>query len=121
MIIELPEGPPPRDPGTLDYSDITTTPFLGATVSTEDSAYVLEFDGDLTPSQVRRVILRALSTATEQQIQDAALRAFAANKAFLALNPPTNAQILAQVRLLTREVNGLLRLVLGQTEDASDV
>jgi hypothetical protein len=119
VIIEL-DGRLPRDPRTIDYSDITSAVLLGG-VYTDEDGYALEFDRDLTPGEQRRVVRRATSSPTEQQILDKAMQAFAANKAFLALGQPTNAQVVQQVRLLTREVNALLRLVLGETDDASDV
>lgn len=42
--------------------------------------------------------------------------ALANNAVFLALAAPTNSQIGGQVRVLTREVNALIRLLLGQTD-----
>ncbi len=47
---------------------------------------------------VSAVIQRRLDAAIDQ------------NVAYLALNPPTQAQALAQINALTRQVNGLLRL-----------
>lgn len=46
---------------------------------------------------------------------DAALDA---NLAYLALNPPTTAQALAQVGALTRQVNGMLRLLRNRLDSA---
>jgi hypothetical protein len=46
---------------------------------------------------------------------DAALDA---NLAYLALNPPTTAQALAQVGALTRQVNGILRLMRNRLDSA---
>ena len=49
-------------------------------------------------------------TAAER---DKARLAFAALGDYLALSPPTQAQVVAQVRLLTRAVRGLMRLALS--------
>lgn len=46
-------------------------------------------------------------------LRDRAAAALDANAAFLANNSPTNAQVLGQVRLLTRECNAVIRLLLG--------
>lgn len=48
--------------------------------------------------------------ANESTIRQQAGDAIAANKAFLAIASPTNAQTLAQVKALTRQQNGLIRL-----------
>jgi hypothetical protein len=53
-------------------------------------------------------------------IHDRARAALTANTTYLALTNPTNAESAAQVKLLTREVNGLLRLLLGALQDVSD-
>ena len=49
--------------------------------------------------------------AAEKSASDAAVVAHGNNKDFLALDPPTTAQALQQVDSLTRQVNGLIRLV----------
>jgi hypothetical protein len=41
------------------------------------------------------------------------------NATYLALNPPTQAQVVAQVAALTKEVNALLKLALGQFGDTT--
>jgi hypothetical protein len=51
------------------------------------------------------------AAAAEKSTRDAAVAAHGANKDFLALDPPTTAQALQQVNNLTRQVNGLIRLV----------
>lgn len=58
--------------------------------------------------------------ANERSIRDKAKLALTANGDFLALGSPTNAQILAQIRLLTRECNGVIRLLLAELQDVSD-
>jgi hypothetical protein len=42
------------------------------------------------------------------------------NKDFLALDPPTNAQNIAQIEALTKQVNGLIRTLLDQFDDIED-
>jgi hypothetical protein len=49
-------------------------------------------------------------------IRTKAMQALQANQNYLALTSPTNAQVAAQVKLLTREVSGLIRLVLDQVD-----
>lgn len=50
-----------------------------------------------------------------------AAQALAANTTFLGVASPSAAQVAAQVKLLTREVNGLLRLLVHQLGDGSDL
>lgn len=52
----------------------------------------------------------------EETLRQRAEEALAANGAFLAKATPTNAEILAHVRLLTRESSALIRLALGRFE-----
>lgn len=51
--------------------------------------------------------------SNRRTLQDQAEQALAANRTFLALASPTNAQTLAQVKMLSREANGLIRLALN--------
>ena len=50
---------------------------------------------------------------------DRAGQALANNQAFLAIGAPTNAQVVSQVQALTRQVNALVRLQLGQLDSTS--
>jgi hypothetical protein len=52
----------------------------------------------------------------EQAIRDAARLALTANRSFLALSSPTNAQNAAQIKALTRQNQGVIRLLLGALE-----
>jgi hypothetical protein len=54
----------------------------------------------------------------EDTIRKAARQALAANRTFLDLASPTNAQTLAQVKHLTRVANGLLRIELADFTSA---
>lgn len=53
----------------------------------------------------------------ERTLRDQANTALANNAAYLALPSPTQAQAIAQVEALTRQVNKIIRLVLGRLED----
>ena len=52
-------------------------------------------------------------------LQDRARLAMISNRDFLALSSPTNAQNAAQVKALTRQNNGIIRLLIGAL-DATD-
>lgn len=58
----------------------------------------------------------AKADAVADAIKAKAQAALTANAAFLALASPTNAQTLAQVQLLTKEANALIRLALNQLD-----
>lgn len=60
---------------------------------------------------------REANTGTLRQRAEAAL---AQNATFLAIGAPSNAAILTHVRLLTKEVNALIRLVTNLVDNVSD-
>ena len=49
-------------------------------------------------------------------IRATALNALAANRTYVALATPTAAQTTAQVKALTRQMNGVIRLLLNQLD-----
>lgn len=53
----------------------------------------------------------------EATLLDRAAQALTVNRAFLDLASPTNAQTLAQVKALTRQVSALIRLQLRALDD----
>lgn len=61
----------------------------------------------------------ATASANESTIGSKVDAALAVNDAFLALASPTNAQTLAQVKALTRECSGLIRLLRHKLDSTS--
>lgn len=53
------------------------------------------------------------ATGRSSQLREAARQALTVNDAYLALSPPTAAQVAAQVAALTRQASVLIRLSLG--------
>ena len=58
----------------------------------------------------------ATASANGATLRTRAANAIATNNAFLAQTTWTNADVLAQVKLLTRECNALIRLVVNQLD-----
>ena len=56
------------------------------------------------------------AAAVRASLESKAIAALDANTAFLAIASPSNAQTLAQVRLLTRECNALIRVLLSRLD-----
>jgi len=56
------------------------------------------------------------ATANRATIQQQATTALDTNRTFLAIASPTNAQTLAQVKALTRQNQGIIRLLLNQLD-----
>lgn len=54
--------------------------------------------------------------ANRETLQGRAAAALTANDTYLAIGSPTNAQNLAQIRALTRECSGVIRLLLSRLE-----
>jgi hypothetical protein len=65
-------------------------------------------------------VLTQSATATRVSnaatIRTQAANALAANRTFIALTAPTNAQVVAQTKALSRQMNALIRLALGNLD-----
>lgn len=54
--------------------------------------------------------------ANRSTLEARAVTAMQGNRDFLSLSSPSNAQVLAQVRALSRQNNGIIRLILGRLD-----
>lgn len=70
-----------------------------------DGVLVDTYDVEVPDEEVRR-----------RTIEAQAVTALANNTAYLAVNNPNTAQVVAQVNALTRQTNKIIRLILGRLE-----
>lgn len=85
------------DPGSLAYVDVTdlaAQPELGWTYDPAADEFT-----EPVPVQNRSALLSKAQTA------------LAHNRDYLALSPPTNAQVVAQMAAVTRQIDALIRIV----------
>ena len=61
----------------------------------------------------------ALETTNATSLRDKARTALTGNNTFLGIASPTNAQVSAQVKALTRQVNALIKLEVGDLSDTT--
>jgi hypothetical protein len=108
-----------RSIGLTDFADITNAPC----VAKDSGGYgliILRFDDSgspLTPGQITAIYDRCSSrNANEETIRINARTALATNTTFLALPSPNQAQGLAQIQALTRQSNGVIRVLLNQLD-----
>lgn len=97
-------------------------------MSLRDNALALLRDGYLSePMQLRAVDLGILtpadlSAAVQAKVANAATiraqaqTALTSNATYIAIASPTNAQVAAQVKALTRQMDGVIRLLLAQLD-----
>lgn len=80
--------------------------------------WIVDPDGNRVRQTVVEEVDDAVLAAETNAVtlQQRAAAALDANAAFLALGSPTNAQVVGQVRLLTRECTALVRLLLRQLD-----
>lgn len=108
-------GIPQRAVDAGDFADLT--PVLVVDIRWVSSGLEVEFASDLASSVASAVQQRIESrNANEETLRNQALVALQTNRDFLALAAPTQAQTLAQVKALSRQVNGVLRMLLGQLD-----
>jgi hypothetical protein len=62
----------------------------------------------------------AIAEANGTTLRDRAANALTTNATYLAIGAPSNAQNLAQIRALTRQMNGSIRLELGRLDTITD-
>ena len=60
--------------------------------------------------------LQLVSIANKLTLEEKALQALDINKAFLSLASPTNAQLATQLKALTRQSSGVIRLLLNKLD-----
>jgi hypothetical protein len=92
------------------FADLTPVPLL--TVRPLGKGAALTFADDLDVATRRAIVERCGSSPDTDDLRGRAQQALAECQAFLNLEAPTNADALAQLRVLTRVVMSLTRLVL---------
>lgn len=79
-----------------------------------DRNQTFDKDGNLVAEQV--VEVDDTAEVNKVTIEDRAVAALADNRTFLAIASPTNAQVVAQVKALTRQNSAVIRLILNRLE-----
>jgi hypothetical protein len=88
---------------------------LTSTVTTWDDTGTQTGSRAYTPAETAAALAEATArtaSANQVTIEQRAQTALAANETFLAIASPSNAQNAAQIKLLTRECQGLIRLAI---------
>lgn len=92
------------------FADLTPVRVLS--VNRVGSGVVIDFDGDVSADVRAAVVKRCMSSVDADDLRTRALSDLAACDAYLASPAPTAAETVAQVRLLTRLLVSVVRLVL---------
>lgn len=99
-----------------DFTDLTSVRVLSVRWGAGGLLDV-EFADDLDAATAAAVVTRVESRNTvEEQLRRAAVTALAANRDYLAKSSTTAAEDKAQLRAVTKQVNALVRLVLGRLD-----
>ena len=106
-------GSPKREVDFDSFADLTPTAVASIGWG-PDGVLQVEFASDLTVLEVAAVQRRIASrNANEEELRRLAEVALVNNRDFLAIASPTQVQTLAQVKALTRQNNGVIRMLLG--------
>lgn len=94
--------------------DLAALPFEASAKHSDDGSV---YEANVSEAQLRAAVEAApLAQAREDNaatIRQQAQQALAGNRTYATLASPTNAQTVAQVKALSRQQNGLIRLLLG--------
>lgn len=88
------------------------TAWNSAGVQTEQRAYTADEN-----TRADAEALKQSAEANSDSLKSKARSAVTNNNTFLAIASPTNAQVVAQVKALTRQNNALIKLILGEFTD----
>lgn len=109
---------PAREITTTSFTDLTTKTVVSigsASPGPVDSwdgenDMVVTFSEDLTQAEHDAIRRRMRTTPEEEALEIKAEQAIAAINTYLAITTPTNAQVVAQVKLLSRVCKNLIKM-----------
>ena len=103
---------PVRDIDAGMFADLTPVPVVG--MSWQADGLSVEFGSDLDAATQAAVVRRMRSrNANEEELRRLAEVALANNRAYLAIPTPTQAEAGAQIKAVARQINGIIRQLLG--------